>query len=259
MLNKISTNFFVLQRKKHENSFMYGTEWFYKSWQPWRRSGFGDMIKNLLSPIKQKRNFFIQSWETIKSRLLSNLQAIPESFWRPCTSLMVWNISPLNVLFVYSNLFSWGRIIFATLIHDSTHARLVFRICALNSGQSCLSCPMWISISRKLATWVLISISICKIVCEWFMSQKILSRENMWSAYIWQIWLIKFHRFWYVRSSLCEHMKFWWLVIEIILIKIEASEWLLCHQPCWLKIIGKLLIFSLVLWWWIWCGNFAIS
>lgn len=78
-----------------------------------------------------------------------------------------------NILFVYSNLFSWGRIIFATLIHDSTHARLVFRICALNSGQSCLSCPMWINISRKLATWVLISINICKIICEWFMRQQI--------------------------------------------------------------------------------------
>jgi hypothetical protein len=63
---------------------------------------------------------------------------------------------------MYSNLLSWGRKDFATLIHDSTHARLVFLICALNSGQSCLSCPMWISISRNDATCVLISISICE-------------------------------------------------------------------------------------------------
>lgn len=103
--------------------------------------------------------------------LLSNLHAT----LHPCpsrTSLHPFDAlkhipfsPPLNVLFVFSNLFSWGRINFATLIHDSTHARLVFRICALNSGQSCLSCPMWINISRKLATWVLISINICKIVC----------------------------------------------------------------------------------------------
>jgi hypothetical protein len=100
-------------------------------------------------------------------------------FYRICSNLP--SLAPFrclsetqpNVLFVYSNLFSWGRINFATLIHDSTHARLVFRICALNSGQSCLSCPMWINISRKLATWVLISINICKIIREWFMRLQI--------------------------------------------------------------------------------------
>lgn len=59
-----------------------------------------------------------------------------------------------------SNLLNCGKFSRATLI-DSTHARLVFLICARSSGQSCLSWPMWISISRNDATWVLISINIC--------------------------------------------------------------------------------------------------
>lgn len=151
---------------------MYRTEWFNKSYERSDGEGLGEIW---ISPTRET-SFVGQSWKQ------SNLINLPP-LCTPLHPLIVWNISPLNVLFVYSNLFSWGKIIFATLIHDSTHARLVFLICALNSGQSCLSCPMWISISRKLATWVLISISICKIVCEWFMSQQNIccwmSREKM--------------------------------------------------------------------------------
>lgn len=61
-----------------------------------------------------------------------------------------------------SNLLNCGKFSLATLI-DSTHARLVFLICARSSGQSCLSWPMWISISRNDATCVLISINICNL------------------------------------------------------------------------------------------------
>lgn len=94
-----------------------------------------------------------------------------------------------------SYLFSCGRIDFATVLHDSTHARLVFLICARNSGQSCLSWPMWISMSRNDATCVLISISNCNRQWNFFFYSKY-PRKNIPWTHVWQIWLINFHCVW---------------------------------------------------------------
>lgn len=65
------------------------------------------------------------------------------------------------------HLFNCGSINLDIFKHDSTHPRLVFLICARNSGQSCFSCPMWINISRNVAIWVLISINICRCCMKW--------------------------------------------------------------------------------------------
>lgn len=59
-----------------------------------------------------------------------------------------------------THLLIWGRRSWLVCLHPSTQLLLNFRIFSLSSGLS-FDCPMWINMSLKRASWLLISVSNC--------------------------------------------------------------------------------------------------